>query len=475
MGLPLLLGLLFSRTGGLLPQSIEQPNSCITAESLCLADPACNNTYRILESCSRSYAQNNFFILDHGARNKCLQAETMIRNSHFQECKCQRRTQKQEEQCLRIYWTVHSTVPEGDFNLEISPYKNVVSEESLKTNYNKLATRVSGSHLAGDSTNPCLQGAQVCSLNRRCGRLRAMYVSNCSPKDGHPCNQRKCHQELKHFFGRVDMDFTKRFLFCPCQDEFCGERRRKTIVPDCSFQNNSKPNCLALLDTCLKDYICNLSRVTNLQVGPGNILELQLNFKEQRCPPGPIMHGRRNSDFGSHGKRGGSRLADFQEQCKPSSSSSDGCFQHNHATCLEAYMGMIGTPMTPNYISNSTADVTLWCSCENSGNHKVDCEEIISLFSNNRCLRSAMHSQMGLNQVNTKDQEELQSISSPNTQRDGTSTVLTTKMYWESVKKMQPEVFTQNRQLFSHSVYSGDRLSLFTLALTLLLLLRGPP
>ncbi|XP_015262862.1 PREDICTED: GDNF family receptor alpha-4-like [Gekko japonicus] len=427
MGLPLLLGLLFSRTGGLLPQSIEQPNSCITAERLCLADPACNATYQILENCSRSYAKNSFLILDHGARNKCLQAETMIRNSHFQECKCQRRTQRQEEQCLRIYWTVHSTVSEGDFNLEMSPYENVVSEESLKTNYNKLATQVSGSHLAGDHTNPCLQVAQVCSLNRRCGRLRTMYVANCSPKDGHPCNQRKCHQELKHFFGKVDMDFTKRFLFCPCQDEFCGERRRKTIVPDCSFQNSSKPNCLVLLDSCLKDYICK------------------------------------------------SRLADFQEQCKPSSSSSDGCFQHNHATCLEAYMGMIGTPMTPNYISNSTADVTLWCSCENSGNHKEDCEEILNLFSSNRCLRSAMQSQMGLNQVNTKDQEELQFISSPNIQGDGTSTVLTAKMYWESVKKTQPEVLMQNRHLFSHSVYSGDRLSLFTLTLTLLLLSLGSP
>ncbi|KAL8212225.1 UNVERIFIED_CONTAM: hypothetical protein K2H54_040880 [Gekko kuhli] len=138
----------------------------------------------------------------------------------------------------------------------MSPYENVVSEESLKTNYNKLATQVSGSHLAGDHTNPCLQVAQVCSLNRRCGRLRTMYVANCSPKVGHSCNQRKCHQELKHFFGKVDMDFTKRFLFCPCQDEFCGERRRKTIVPDCSFQNSSKPNCLVLLDSCLKDYIC---------------------------------------------------------------------------------------------------------------------------------------------------------------------------------------------------------------------------
>ncbi|XP_048346924.1 GDNF family receptor alpha-4-like [Sphaerodactylus townsendi] len=427
MGLPLLLGLLFSQTGGLLAHSIEQLNSCITAENLCLADPVCNATYRILGTCSHSYAKNSFFTLDHGAWNKCLQAETVIRNSHFQECKCQRRTQKQEEHCLRIYWTVHSTVSKGDFNLEMSPYKNVVSEESLKMDYNKLASQVPESHLVGDTTNPCLQVAQVCSLNRRCRRLRSTYVSNCSPKDGHACNQRKCHRELRHFFGKVDMDFTKRFLFCSCQDEFCGERRRKTIVPDCSFQGSTQPNCLVLLDTCLKDYICK------------------------------------------------SRLADFQEQCKPSSSSPDGCFQHKHAACLEAYMGMIGTPMTPNYIRNSTADVTLWCSCENSGNHKDVCDEIRSSFSNNRCLRNAMQSQMGLNQLNRKNQEELHFIPSPDIQGDGTSTVLTANLHWESAKKIPQEVDIQNEQLRSHSAYSGGQLSLLTLTLMLLLLLLGSP
>uniref|UniRef100_A0ACB8EJD1 Uncharacterized protein n=1 Tax=Sphaerodactylus townsendi TaxID=933632 RepID=A0ACB8EJD1_9SAUR len=678
---------------GLLAHSIEQLNSCITAENLCLADPVCNATYRILGTCSHSYAKNSFFTLDHGAWNKCLQAETVIRNSHFQECKCQRRTQKQEEHCLRIYWTVHSTVSKGDFNLEMSPYKNVVSEESLKMDYNKLASQVPESHLVGDTTNPCLQVAQVCSLNRRCRRLRSTYVSNCSPKDGHACNQRKCHRELRHFFGKVDMDFTKRFLFCSCQDEFCGERRRKTIVPDCSFQGSTQPNCLVLLDTCLKDYICK------------------------------------------------SRLADFQEQCKPSSSSPDGCFQHKHAACLEAYMGMIetlnrntertneinsiltewnclktliegmashqrphknsdvipptkqvveiirqpqidpaphsqlldlsihqqpiqyqtinrenlksplkplnqeididlrservlnyrdfrslggkswaaeleelqlcsidpspgttsdtithngtdetlicisskvppiehestinegkntegfrdlsiglqedpvdisassapalgqrnfikstaqvhhydiipnngstsqntgtisrvpisvthpdmnsivnrissngcvqypqsqitpldGTPMTPNYIRNSTADVTLWCSCENSGNHKDVCDEIRSSFSNNRCLRNAMQSQMGLNQLNRKNQEELHFIPSPDIQGDGTSTVLTANLHWESAKKIPQEVDIQNEQLRSHSAYSGGQLSLLTLTLMLLLLLLGSP
>lgn len=86
-----------------------------------------------------------------------------------------------------------------------------------------------------------------------------------------------------------------------------------------------------------------------------------------------------------------------------------------------------------------------------------------------------MQTQMGLSQVNTKDQEELQFMSSPNIQGDGTSTVLTAKVYWESVKKIQPEVSMQNRQLHSHSVYSGDWLSLYTLTLSLLLLLLGSP
>ncbi|KAF7249814.1 GDNF family receptor alpha-4 [Varanus komodoensis] len=143
---------------------------------------------------------------------------------------------------------------EYEFSLEMSPYEDVENEESLTAKYDKLATQISGAHMAGDSANPCLQATNICHLDHRCLRLRSRYAKICSA--GHPCDQRKCHQGLRLFFERVDLDFTKRLLFCPCQDEVCGERRWNTIVPECSFQSGSKPNCLVLLDACLKDNIC---------------------------------------------------------------------------------------------------------------------------------------------------------------------------------------------------------------------------
>lgn len=115
-----------------------------------------------------------------------------------------------------------------------------------------------GSQLAGDATNPCLKATHVCNLSKKCFRLRTDYASICTKGAGSEdmCDRRKCHRGLRNFFEKVPEDFTKRILFCPCQDEFCGERRRKTIVPDCSFQYNTKPNCLWLLDSCLEDHIC---------------------------------------------------------------------------------------------------------------------------------------------------------------------------------------------------------------------------
>lgn len=115
-----------------------------------------------------------------------------------------------------------------------------------------------GSQLAGDATNPCLKATHVCNLSKKCFRLRTDYASICTKGAGSEdvCDRRKCHRGLRNFFEKVPEDFTKRILFCPCQDEFCRERRRKTIVPDCSFQYNTKPNCLWLLDSCLEDHIC---------------------------------------------------------------------------------------------------------------------------------------------------------------------------------------------------------------------------
>uniref|UniRef100_A0A8C4Y494 GDNF family receptor alpha 3 n=1 Tax=Gopherus evgoodei TaxID=1825980 RepID=A0A8C4Y494_9SAUR len=273
------------------------PRDCIAAEKICLMDPACNATYQALENCSLD--KTRFLPLSPDARARCWDAKLDLRSSPLLHCKCHRRMRRQKH-CLRIYWTVHSR----------------------------------------DSANPCLKATHFCSLNKKCVHLRTYYASSCTKgaESGDTCDQRKCHKRLRQFFEKVPEDFTKRLLFCPCQDELCGERRRKTIVPECSFQDSIKPNCLLLLDSCIKDHICK------------------------------------------------SRLADFQQNCEPAGMSPDGCSQHNHAACLKAYMGMIGTAMTPNYVGNSSTEVSLWCTCENSGNQQEECDQIRSMFISNKCL-----------------------------------------------------------------------------------------
>uniref|UniRef100_A0A8C4Y463 GDNF family receptor alpha 3 n=1 Tax=Gopherus evgoodei TaxID=1825980 RepID=A0A8C4Y463_9SAUR len=303
-----------------------------TAEKICLMDPACNATYQALENCSLD--KTRFLPLSPDARARCWDAKLDLRSSPLLHCKCHRRMRRQKH-CLRIYWTVHSSFTHGYFNLETSPYEDPANEEPWKIDYNKLAALVSG-----DSANPCLKATHFCSLNKKCVHLRTYYASSCTKgaESGDTCDQRKCHKRLRQFFEKVPEDFTKRLLFCPCQDELCGERRRKTIVPECSFQDSIKPNCLLLLDSCIKDHICK------------------------------------------------SRLADFQQNCEPAGMSPDGCSQHNHAACLKAYMGMIGTAMTPNYVGNSSTEVSLWCTCENSGNQQEECDQIRSMFISNKCL-----------------------------------------------------------------------------------------
>uniref|UniRef100_A0A8C0FTS0 GDNF family receptor alpha 3 n=1 Tax=Bubo bubo TaxID=30461 RepID=A0A8C0FTS0_BUBBB len=211
--------------------------------------------------------------------------------------------------------------------------------------------------LAGDATNPCLKATHVCNLSKKCVRLRTEYASICTKGAGSEdtCDRRKCHRGLRNFFEKVSEDFTRRILFCPCQDELCGERRRKTIVPDCSFHSNTKPNCLWLLDSCLEDHICNCgypcaSPADCPRQGwpPPDLLPAQQTLRRLTRPGWP----RR----GSQPLRGNMPIA------------------------------VEGTPMTPNYVSNSSVEVSLWCTCESSGNQKEKCDQILGMFESNRCL-----------------------------------------------------------------------------------------
>uniref|UniRef100_A0A3Q2D341 GDNF family receptor alpha 3 n=1 Tax=Cyprinodon variegatus TaxID=28743 RepID=A0A3Q2D341_CYPVA len=196
-----------------------------------------------------------------------------------------------------------------------------------------------------DDENQCLKAAQDCGLYEKCGALRSEYVLACTkPIPGTSrCSQYKCHRALRRFLERVPEEYSLGVLFCPCTNTLCGERRRKTIVPSCSYQDAEglQPNCLHQQSFCRRDDLCR------------------------------------------------SRLADFLSNCQPSTLTASGCLKDSTGLCLRAYAGLIGTIMTPNYISNSSADVSLWCNCEGSGNQWQECLKLQRLFTHNSCLREA--------------------------------------------------------------------------------------
>ncbi|KAJ3613909.1 hypothetical protein NHX12_020152 [Muraenolepis orangiensis] len=179
------------------------------------------------------------------------------------------------------------------------------------------------------TVNRCLDAAKACNIDDTCQKLRTEYVSSCiQPSARSPlpaaCNRPKCQKALRKFFDRVPPDYTNELLFCPCTDTACGERRRQTVVPVCSYEDKEKekPNCLAQLRVCWSDYVCR------------------------------------------------SRWAQFQYDCQPSDTVASGCTQDKYGACLLAYTGLIGSTITPNYLDNSTSNVAPWCSCAASGNQR---------------------------------------------------------------------------------------------------------
>ncbi|KAG7254353.1 hypothetical protein CRUP_028776, partial [Coryphaenoides rupestris] len=77
----------------------------------------------------------------------------------------------------------------------------------------------------------------------------------------------------------------------------------------------------------------------------------------------------------------------FQYDCQHSASSANGCQHSNYGACLLAYTGLIGSPVTPNYVDNSTSSVAPWCSCAAAGNQREECGEFLSFFTHNTCLQ----------------------------------------------------------------------------------------
>ncbi|KAJ3603430.1 hypothetical protein NHX12_028176 [Muraenolepis orangiensis] len=164
----------------------------------------------------------------------------------------------------------------GEF-YETSPYEPVAPVRQPDTL--RLASIISGMHTvvpnrfqcpeADRKCNPCLDAAKACNLNAACKKQRSAYIATCNSsgksgggggtdvaKGGDTCNRKRCHKALRQFLDRVPTEFSHRLLFCPCLHEGCAERRRQTIVPDCSFKDRVKPNCLELRRVCIQDSLC---------------------------------------------------------------------------------------------------------------------------------------------------------------------------------------------------------------------------
>ncbi|XP_049595991.1 GDNF family receptor alpha-4a isoform X2 [Syngnathus scovelli] len=337
--LPLFLGplqLLLALLGPAWALVGEGSWDCLSAGDACSGDETCSPRLRTLRQC---VAGDGSVKLGPGARNQCETAMTALMATPLRGCRC-KRGMKKEKNCLSIYWSLQQAILHGLRLVEDFPYE----PEERGSDYVRLASIAAESEVT--TVNRCLDAAKACNIDETCQKLRTEYVSSCiqpSARSG-PCNRPKCNKALRKFFDRVPADYTHELLFCPCTDTACAERRRQTVVPGCSYEDKDKdkPGCLAQLRLCKADYVCR------------------------------------------------SRWAQFQYDCQPWHGSSSGCKQENHAACLLAYTGLIGSTITPNYLDNSTSNVGPWCSCSTGGHQREQCAGFLAFFHDNVCLKKAM-------------------------------------------------------------------------------------
>ncbi|XP_030174864.1 GDNF family receptor alpha-3 isoform X5 [Lynx canadensis] len=223
----------------------------------------------------------------------------------------------------------------GDYELDVSPYEDTVTRKPWKMNLSKL-------NMLKPDSDLCLKFAMLCTLNDKCDRLRKAYGEACS---GSRCQRHTCLHQLRAFFEKASEPHAQGLLLCPCApaDQGCGQRRRNTIAPSCALPSGA-PNCLELQSLCVADPLCR------------------------------------------------SRLVDFQTHCHPLDIL--GTCATEQSRCLRAYMGLIGTAMTPNFVSNVNISVALSCTCRGSGNRQEECEQLEESFSHNSCLMEAIAAKM---------------------------------------------------------------------------------
>ncbi|XP_075852478.1 GDNF family receptor alpha-3 [Microcebus murinus] len=330
--LPLLL-LLPLGAGEPLPTESRLTNSCLQARRKCQADPTCKAAYHHLDSCTSSVS-TPLPPEEPEVPVNCLEAAQQLRNSSLKGCTCHRRM-KNQATCLDIYWTIHRARSLGDHELDVSPYEDAVTRKPWKINLNEL-------NMLKPDWDLCLKFAMLCTLNAKCDRLRKAYGEACS---GPRCQRQVCLGQLLTFFEKAAEWHAQGMLLCPCApgDRRCGERRRNTIAPRCALPP-AAPSCLELRRLCLADALCR------------------------------------------------SRLVDFQTHCHPRDIL--GTCATEQSRCLRAYLGLIGTVMTPNFVSNVNASVALSCTCQGSGNLQEECEQLEGFFSRNPCLTEAIAAKM---------------------------------------------------------------------------------
>uniref|UniRef100_A0A3Q4HPR3 GDNF family receptor alpha-1 n=1 Tax=Neolamprologus brichardi TaxID=32507 RepID=A0A3Q4HPR3_NEOBR len=305
---------------------------CVKASEQCLKEYSCSTKYRTMRQCVAGRESN--FSAVHGAeaQGECRSAIDAMKQSPLYNCRC-RRGMKKEKNCLRIFWSIYQSLQGNDL-LEYSPYEPVNSRLS---DIFRLAPIIAVEP-ASTKENNCLNAAKACNLNDTCKKYRSAYINPCTSRvsTSEVCNKRKCHKALRQFFDKVPTKYSYGMLFCACptgDQTACAERRRQTIVPVCSYEDKDKTNCLSLQNTCKTNYIYFFP---------------------------PEVH------------------------------SISGCLRENYADCLLSYSGLIGTVMTPNYVRSFGISLSPWCDCSGSGNSKPDCDKVVELFTNNRCLRNAI-------------------------------------------------------------------------------------
>ncbi|XP_056140538.1 GDNF family receptor alpha-2-like [Lampris incognitus] len=349
------------------PEAQPEWVDCVQATDMCNQNSHCSSRYRVMRQCLVGKEKDS--MLD--TNRECQAALEVLLLSPLYDCRC-KRGMKKELQCLQSYWSIHMGLTEGGEFYETSPYEPVAPVRHPDAF--RLASIISGMHTVAPkgfqcpdtdkNCNPCLDAAKACNLNSTCKKQRSVYISTCNKGDlskGETCNNRKrCHKALRQFLDRVPPEYSHRLLFCPCQHEGCSERRRQTIVPDCSFNDKVKPNCLELRRVCRQDPLCR------------------------------------------------SRLADFHMNCVVTQHTVSSCpNEDNYQACLASYAGLIGTDMTPNYNDSSYSNWTVspWCNCKGSGNQQEECMNFLRDFTDNTCLRNAIQAYgYGTDNVQRKDE-----------------------------------------------------------------------